>query len=109
MSVRVTLPSLSAPFVNSNGGIVTPWNFFLQALTAAPAAIVGIPVGSSPQSYTAPNDGQLAITGGTVTGVQIQRGGVTLNVGIPSLIGVSQNDTVIVTFSAAPTLSFIPG
>lgn len=71
--------------------------------------VVAVSPTGSPFSYTAPSYGTLNISGGTVSQVAIKRGGVSTNLG--GTVGhflASKGDTYVITYSAAPTLSFIP-
>lgn len=73
------------------------------------APVVSVVPTGSPFSYTAPAYGTLNIAGGTVSQVAVKRNGVTTNLG--GIVGhflMSKGDTYVVTYSAAPTLSFIP-
>lgn len=68
-----------------------------------------VTVGASPYSYTANRDGYLAVTGGTVTKQEYGRTGVYTDVGLlTSMLPILQGDTMRVTYSAAPTITFIP-
>jgi hypothetical protein len=74
------------------------------------AAISSITVGASPYTYTATNNGTVAVTGGTVSSVQLKRGATTITVASATgvLVPVSTGDQVIVTYSSTPTEQFIP-
>lgn len=68
-----------------------------------------VTVGASPYSYTARRDGYLAVTGGTVTKQEYGRRGVFTDVGLlTSMLPILQGDTMRVTYTAAPTITFIP-
>lgn len=71
----------------------------------APAAITP---GASPYSYTASAAGTVIVAAGTVTIVEIGRGGVFTVTGlIAALVPVSLGDVVRVTYAVAPTMTFI--
>lgn len=66
-------------------------------------------VGASPFTYTAPFAGTVAVTGGTVSAIAIIRQGATVATGlVTGLIPASRGDQVRVTYSALPTMTFIP-
>ena len=68
-----------------------------------------VTVGASPYSYTASRDGYLAVTGGTVTKQEYGRTGVFTDVGLlTSMLPILQGDTMRVTYTAVPTITFIP-
>ena len=69
-----------------------------------------VAVGASPFSYTAPFDGQVTITGGTVSAIAISRDGTTfVGVGFTTgVIPVSRSDVTRITHTGAPTMTFFP-
>ena len=76
---------------------------------AAAQPVKSITVGASPFSYVLPFNGQVAVTAGTVSLVSIIRQGTTVATGlIVGVFPVSRGDTVQVTYSAAPTMTFLP-
>lgn len=79
---------------------------FIQ-FAGTPGAIQAVTVGASPFAYTATTDGFLAITGGTVSGVTFKRGTTTVNVATGN-VPVRNGDIVTVTYTAAPTVNFMP-
>lgn len=107
---RPSLPSWAAPIAEKETGNLTQvWRLFFQSLVSSPKAIVSIPVGASPFTYIASDDGSVVISGGTVSDVSLKRGNVT--VALPTTAGMfalSQGDSVIITHSGAPTVSFVP-
>jgi len=74
----------------------------------APASAVTL--GSSPFSYQAPSGGTLIIQGGTVSMVSFTRDGITnFNTGqTQGMFPLSQRDTLIMTYTGTPTLTFVP-
>lgn len=71
----------------------------------APAAIT---VSASPFSYKAPGSGVVVITGGTVSLIEYGRGAVFTTSGLTTgLVPISRGDTVRVTYTVAPTMTFI--
>jgi len=74
---------------------------------AQPSA--AITVTASPFTYTAPFNGQVTVTGGTVSLIQIIRGGTTVATGLTvGLFMMSRGDQLIVTYSGLPTMIFLP-
>jgi hypothetical protein len=79
-----------------------------QAPLAQPVAV--ITPGASPYAYKAPAAGTLAIVGGTVSAIAVSRQGTSVATGLTAgLFPVSRYDTVTVTYSSVPTMTFIPG
>ena len=73
--------------------------------------VQAITVGASPYTYTAPFDGTVFVSGGTVTGLDISRdAGVTfIATGILSgPVPVSRLDQLKFTHAGAPTANFLP-
>lgn len=82
---------------NSNGGGTS---------TLAPVAIT---VTASPFTHNATADGLLIVSGGTVTKQEYRRGAVYTEVGqLNSMLLVLAGDALRVTYSVAPTITFIP-
>lgn len=104
------LPSNVTSFLDNFGKVSLPWLYFFQSLVGQGEPIDTVIVGASPYSFTASQKGNLLITGGTVSQIQIQRAQTTLTTGLTSgFIPVNQNDVVIVTYAVLPTIDFIPG
>jgi hypothetical protein len=71
----------------------------------APAAIT---VGASPFTSIARSPGTAFVQGGTVTLIELGRGGVFTNVGVVAgAVPLSTGDSVRVTYSVLPTMTFI--
>lgn len=82
-----------------------------SAAWGATSAIAAITVGASPFSYTAPAAGTVTIEGGTVSAVTLKRGTpAAISVGSATglLVPVSAGDVIATTYSAAPTMNFVP-
>ncbi len=78
-------------------------------LDKSQAAPESVTVGASPYSYLAVRDGFLTLTGGTVTMQEYGRLGTFTDVGLlTSMLPVLAGDTIRVTYSALPTMTFIP-
>lgn len=73
-------------------------------------AIAAITPGASPYTYTAAAAGSVVVTGGTVSNIQLKRGSTTIAIASasPGVVPVSAGDQVITTYSAAPTMNFVP-
>ena len=79
-----------------------------DALHQAPPPAAIAPTGS-PFTYTALSNGQVAVTGGTVSLIQIVRQGTTIATGLTTgLFVLARLDQFVVTYSVAPTLTFLP-
>lgn len=67
-----------------------------------------VAVGPSPFTYEAYTIGHVFIAGGTISAISLQRG--TGSVASPSgiYIPVAANDRVVVTYSVAPSMTFVP-
>lgn len=81
-----------------------------SAAWGATGAIASITVGASPYAYTAPAAGTVVVSGGTVSAITLKRGTpAAISVGeTAGVIPVSAGDIVTTTYSAAPTMSFVP-
>jgi hypothetical protein len=76
-----------------------------------PALPFAITVSASPFTYPAPVSGTVLVHGGTLTGIGFSRDRTTF-FAYPSAaaaVAVFQGDVVKVTYSAAPTMTMIPG
>lgn len=72
----------------------------------APSAVA---VTGSPFTFTAPANGFLVVSGGTVSNVEFQRGGVQATIGSPpEIISMRFNDQVIVAYSSSPGVIWFP-
>jgi hypothetical protein len=76
-------------------------------LSRSPTAVTPT---ASPYVFTAPSNGLVVISGGTVSVVQYGRGASVVALGLTSgVVPVSQGDTITVTWAVtAPTVTFIP-
>lgn len=92
------------------GKLASVWYQFLARLAQltaeqpmAPAA-----VGASPFTFTATTIGNLFITGGTVSSIVLARSGVALTCQKDQFIPMAAGDTVTVTYTVKPTMTFVP-
>lgn len=96
-------------FQVTTGGNVTIKGSPVTAANTPGAAVSALTVGTSPYAYTASLRGSVAVSGGTVSAVTITRGGVVVPTGaLAGMFPVMNGDIVTVTYSAAPTMNFIP-
>lgn len=67
-------------------------------------------VGASPYNYSNPvTDGLLVVAGGTVSLIEYGRNGAFTSLGITAgLVSVKSGDVIRITYTAAPTVAFIP-
>jgi hypothetical protein len=102
---------------NTGGGIAdyTVCNPYLVPPTPAPTKAVALT--GSPFTYTATGPGALSITGGTVSSIAVTDAGVTTvqqTITTPAanatsgIFAVQTGDTVVITYTAAPTVNFVP-
>lgn len=98
-----TVPTLDATTaININGSPVS-------AADTPGTAIVTETVGASPYVFTATVRGSMAVFGGTVSAISIGRGATNVNPGLLSgIFPLSAGDTLTVTYTAVPTMDFIP-
>lgn len=75
-----------------------------RAMTAPEA----VTVTASPFTYRAQRDGFFVVTGGTVSKQEYGRRTVFTDVGLTSMLPILLGDAIRVTYSAAPTITFIP-
>jgi hypothetical protein len=74
---------------------------------AQPALVVT--PGASPYSFVAPFNGQVAVTGGTVSAIALSRQGTTVATGLTlGTFMVSRGDSLVITYSGVPTVTFLP-
>lgn len=106
------LPSSQQPIttVNNGVGFITPvWQRWLQSLLSGALPAAPITLAVSPTSFTAPAQGSLVVVGGTVSSITITRGAVAVPTGLTSgIIPLSLNDIATITYTVAPTVTFLP-
>lgn len=74
---------------------------------AQPAQSVAL--GASPFTYSAAFDGTIVVTGGTVSALTLIRQGTSVATGLTTgLIPLSRLDQLQITYSVAPTVTFLP-
>lgn len=108
--MKLRLPNLAAVLVDTNGRVVSPWVQFFQGLVNPPAQVEAVTLTGSPFDYTVAGFGTVLVSGGTVSAIALVRGGSSLSLGVTSgLIPVGDTDVVRITYTVAPTVTFIPG
>lgn len=83
----------------------------LRQAYSVDAAPSSVPISASPMTYTAQDRMSLHIFGGTVTGLQFQRGSTNLAIAITSagqFIQLNPGDSAVITYTVAPTLTQVP-
>jgi hypothetical protein len=108
--MTVTLPNLKSPLVDGSGLIAGPWVSFFTALVSPAGPLKTVPVPPSPATVTANADGHFIIAGGTVSFVALARGRDLVSTGhAQGDFPVSIGDALVVTYSSAPLIYFVPG
>lgn len=104
-----TAPSFAAGFVmqgNSDGAAFA--DVVVQPASAA-GPFQAVAATASPMAYTARDAGHLSVQGGTVSALALARGSTSITLGqVSGLIPLAAGDKVTITYTAAPTLTFIP-
>ncbi len=104
------LPNFNQPIVEK-GVTSRAWYQFLQQLWKGtpPAAESSVTVGASPFTFTASQRGFVIVQGGTVSLVQFSRSTTNYTTGQTSgCFPVSAGDSLIVTYSVSPNMTFVP-
>lgn len=105
------LPVFPTPLVE-RGSTNKDWYFFFVGLFQglAPEAEVNVPATGSPLTFSATRGGYLIVAGGTVSAIEFSRDGITFyTIGITNgIVPVCSSDRVRVTYSVAPTMTFVP-
>jgi hypothetical protein len=98
--------------LTKQGKTTTPWYRFFQGLYRGipPSAEVKVTLTQSPFTYTTNQRGFLIIAGGTVSLVQLSRGGITnYATGVTSgVFPLSAGDSAVITYSVKPDVTFFP-
>ena len=103
------VPTYSEP-LSEKGNTSSAYYRFLQGihLGIPPAAETAITPGPSPFTYIAPQGGFVIINGGTVSKIQFGRTSTYTTGQTSGTFPISLGDTIIVTYSGAPTMTFVP-
>jgi len=97
----MTLPvfNLSAPMVDKNGKLLSPWNSFFQQLTQPAPAVAAV----SASPFTANANGTVILTGATT--IALIRGQTIINLTGQRIIPISIGDTV--SWTGPATVQFL--
>jgi hypothetical protein len=105
------LPNFDIDVIDEQKRLTTQWQrAFTRLFQLTPErAISAVAPGPSPFTWSAFTIGHLLIAGGNVNAVTLTRGRVSIAVPTSGFIPVAAKDSVTITYSVAPTLSFVPG
>ena len=108
-------PNIPIGTVLSNGKVQLDHNWYLLFYNlsiktlGSPNPAQSITIGSSPFSFVANEPGNVLVNGGTVSQIQIVRQMATVTIPQTSgLFPLSKSDQIIVSYTVAPTLTFMP-
>lgn len=104
------VPDFNQP-LTQKGTTAKGWFFFWQGLWSGipPGAETPLTLTGSPFVYTAPSRGFVIVNGGTVSNVQFKRSTQNYITGASSgCFPVSAQDILTITYSVAPTVTFVP-
>lgn len=104
------LPDPNVALVNEAKILTPPWYIGLVRLAqlTAERPIAPVSLGASPYTFTATTIGDLLVAGGTVSAVTLGRGGVSVACPTSGFIPMAAEDSVIITYSVLPTVTFVP-
>lgn len=105
------VPSPILPATDPKSGkLASVWYQFLTRLAqlTAETPMSAVTVGASPFIYTPSTIGNLFITGGTVSSIVLTRSAISITCQKDQFIPMAANDTVTVTYSVKPTVTFVP-
>lgn len=105
------MPDYSTP-LEVNGVPSRGWFRLWQGLWSGTPTqnLSAVTVGNSPFSFTAPAGGTLIVNGGSVSKAEYSRDGLTFYTTgqTNGMFPLSQGDVLRITYSGAPTLTFVP-
>lgn len=110
MTLRA-IPTYEQPLETANLTSSSWYRWFQDIDTGTPPAQESnIPVTGSAFTYTAPRRGNVIVSGGTVSQIQFARTkGVNYPLGQTSgMFNLDFGDMLIVTYSGAPRMTFVP-
>lgn len=108
-SSQAAMPKPIAQPIKSDGTFQTDIWRYLNALTAPPPQEILVTLGPSPTTFKAPVTGTLFVSGGTVSAINYQRLNSYPTGAISGTFQMSSGDSVQITYSAAPTVTWFPG
>jgi hypothetical protein len=106
------IPPFTSPITGKDGRLTDDWWKYFDKVskpnTKTPAAVT---LTASPCVLTADDDGLYIISGGTVSAVEIQRNGAAyVNFGVVAgSFPVQKSDSLRITYTVAPTATFLGG
>ena len=108
-----TIPNYKVPAVyldpEREGQVSREWLRYFQDLAEKPLIPEVIAVGASPFTYQVAKRGAVVIAGGTVTKVELGRLSTFTDLGVTSgQVQALMNDSVRITYSAAPVMTLLP-
>jgi hypothetical protein len=104
-----TAPTYETP-LTVKGSTHRTWYAFFQNIYkgSPPSSESTLTLGASPWSYQATAKGFAIIKGGTVSAVQFGRTQTTLTGQTQGIFPLSQGDTLTITYSVVPTVTWVP-
>lgn len=109
---NAAVPKPAAKIAEPQTGIISrDWWRYLLAITSPPGVESGVNLGTSPTQYKAAANGTLLVYGGTVSAIQLMsRYNTSVLYGAPTsgFFPMSVGDTVVITYSSAPTVTWFP-
>ncbi len=104
------LPSPNAAVLNQDSVFTSIWYRFFAQFVSKPPAPDAQTLGGSPFSYTASSNGWLVVKGGTVSKIEVTRGQDVIDMGVTAgPIPLAVGDVCAVTYTVAPTVTFMEG
>lgn len=109
MTAYRAIPTYKTPLVTGEN-LSASWYRWMNDTDQGtpPSAEAAVTAGPSPFTYQAPKKGFVIITGGTVSAVQFTRVGTYTTGMVSGMFPVSLGDKLTVTYSGAPTITFVP-
>ena len=103
------IPTYSVPLIQGNK-TSSVWYRFLTNFWngVAPEVESAITLGASPYSFVSPFRGFLIVRGGTVSAIQFTRSVTTLTGLTAGIFPLNQGDTLTITYTVLPTVTFVP-
>ena len=104
------LPSAHAPVAQPDGKVTPAWHRFFNSLTVGPQPAQAHTLPASPYTLAASSKGSVVVSGGAVSLIQLTRGLITVNLGVTSgMFPAAVGDVFVITYTVAPTVTFLPG
>jgi len=92
--------------ISADSQIIKFFESLMRGQLVDPAVIT---VGASPYTYTAEADGLLIVAGGTVSQIAYLRNATSVPLGvIAGSVQVLSGDAITITYTVAPTVTFLP-